>query len=65
LRDEQPELVGELHRRATEWFEQNGERAEAIRHAMAARTSREPRTSSSWRCRTQAESDGGDPPPMA
>jgi LuxR family maltose regulon positive regulatory protein len=37
LRDEQPELVGELHRRATEWFEQNGERAEAIRHAMAAK----------------------------
>jgi LuxR family transcriptional regulator, maltose regulon positive regulatory protein len=37
LRDEQPELVDELHRRATEWFEQNGERAEAIRHAMAAK----------------------------
>jgi LuxR family maltose regulon positive regulatory protein len=57
LRDEQPELVGELHRRATEWFEQNGERAEAIRHAWQPRTSREPRTSSSWRFRTQPESD--------
>ena len=37
LRDEQPELVGELHRRATEWFEQHGERAEAIGHAMAGK----------------------------
>ncbi len=37
LRDERPEHVGVLHRRATEWFEQNGERAEAIRHAMAGK----------------------------
>ena len=37
LRDERPEHVAELHRRATEWYEQNGERAEAIRHAMAGR----------------------------
>ena len=36
LLDEQPELVPELHRRASEWYERNGERAEAIRHAMAA-----------------------------
>lgn len=37
LRDERPEHVAELHRRATEWFEQYGERAEAIRHAMAGK----------------------------
>jgi LuxR family maltose regulon positive regulatory protein len=37
LRDERPEHVAELHRRATEWFEQDGERAEAIRHAMASK----------------------------
>ena len=35
LRDERPERVPELHRRATEWYEQQGEPAEAIRHAMA------------------------------
>ncbi len=35
LRDERPERVAGLHRRATEWYEQNGERAEAIRHALA------------------------------
>ena len=34
LRDERPEQVAKLHQRATEWYEQNGERAEAIRHAM-------------------------------
>ena len=28
-------MSGELHRRASEWYEQNGERSEAIRHAMA------------------------------
>jgi LuxR family maltose regulon positive regulatory protein len=37
LRDEQPEHVAELHRRATEWYEQQGERAEAINHAMAGK----------------------------
>ena len=37
LRDERPEQVAELHRRATEWYEHNGERAEAIRHAMAGK----------------------------
>ena len=35
LRDERPERVAELHRRAAEWFEQTGERGEAIRHAIA------------------------------
>ena len=35
LLDEQPDRVPELHRRASEWYEQNGERSEAIRHAMA------------------------------
>ena len=37
LRDERPERVAGLHRRATEWFEQVGERAEAIGHAMAGK----------------------------
>ena len=34
LVDEQPELVKGLHQRATEWYERNGERPEAIRHAL-------------------------------
>jgi len=33
--DEQPDRVPGLHRRASEWYEQNGERSEAIRHALA------------------------------
>jgi LuxR family maltose regulon positive regulatory protein len=37
LLDERPEHVADLHRRATEWYEGNGERAEAIRHAMAGK----------------------------
>jgi LuxR family transcriptional regulator, maltose regulon positive regulatory protein len=37
LRDERPEHVPELHRRAAEWYEDAGERAEAIRHAMAGK----------------------------
>src|SRR6476646_3858648 len=36
LRDEQPDDVPELHRRASVWHEQNGEPSEAIRHALAA-----------------------------
>jgi LuxR family maltose regulon positive regulatory protein len=36
LRDEQPDDVPELHRRASGWHEQNGEPSEAIRHALAA-----------------------------
>ncbi|MGZ4453780.1 MAG: LuxR C-terminal-related transcriptional regulator [Nocardioides sp.] len=33
LLDEQPAGVAELHRRASEWYEQHGGRPEAIRHA--------------------------------
>jgi LuxR family maltose regulon positive regulatory protein len=36
LLDEQPEKVPELHRRASAWYERNGELSEAIRHALAA-----------------------------
>ena len=36
LRDEQPDEVPDLHRRASGWYEQNDEPAEAIRHALAA-----------------------------
>jgi len=35
LLDEQPELAPELHRRACEWYEEHGDRFEAIGHAMA------------------------------
>ena len=36
LLDEQPDRVPDLHRRASAWYEQNGEPSEAIRHALAA-----------------------------
>ncbi len=36
LQDERPDVVHELHRRASEWYEQHDERSEAIRHAVAA-----------------------------
>jgi LuxR family transcriptional regulator, maltose regulon positive regulatory protein len=36
LLDEQPADVPGLHRRASAWYEQNGEPSEAIRHALAA-----------------------------
>ena len=36
LMDEQPDLVPDLHRRASAWYEQHGEPPEAIRHALAA-----------------------------
>jgi LuxR family maltose regulon positive regulatory protein len=36
LLDEQPDRVPDLHRRASAWFERNGEPSEAIRHALAA-----------------------------
>ena len=36
LLDEQPDLVPALHRRASDWYEANGERAVAIDHALAA-----------------------------
>jgi len=35
LLDEHPARVPELHRRASDWYERSGERAEAIRHAIA------------------------------
>jgi LuxR family maltose regulon positive regulatory protein len=34
---EQPELVPDLHRRASEWYEHNGSMENAIRHSLAAR----------------------------
>src|SRR3954471_5430471 len=36
LLDEQPDRVRELHLRASDWYERNGERSEAIHHALAA-----------------------------
>jgi LuxR family maltose regulon positive regulatory protein len=36
LKEEQPDRVLTLHRRASEWYEQNGSPADAIRHALAA-----------------------------
>jgi len=36
LLDERSDLVPDLHRRASDWYEQNGERSEAIRHSLAA-----------------------------
>jgi LuxR family maltose regulon positive regulatory protein len=36
LMDEEPDLVPDLHRRASAWYEQHGEPSEAIRHALAA-----------------------------
>ena len=37
LLDEQPDQVPDLHRRASAWYEQNGERSEAIDHALAGK----------------------------
>ena len=37
LLDEQPGQVPDLHRRASAWYQQNGEPSEAISHALAAR----------------------------
>jgi len=36
LMTEQPDQVPALHRRASEWYEQNGSAADAIHHALAA-----------------------------
>ena len=36
LREEQPDQVATLHRRASKWYEQHGSAADAIRHALAA-----------------------------
>ena len=33
----QPEQVSSLHQRASAWFERNGLRSDAIRHALAAK----------------------------
>ncbi len=35
LQDEQPGAVAGLHRRASEWYERNGEESEAVHHALA------------------------------
>jgi LuxR family maltose regulon positive regulatory protein len=35
LTDQQPGLVPDLHRRASDWYARNGERSDAIRHALA------------------------------
>jgi len=37
LLDEQPDQVPDLHRRASQWYEENGEPAVAIDHALAAK----------------------------
>ena len=37
LREAQPDRVSTLHRRASEWYEQNGQPSDAIRHALAAK----------------------------
>ncbi len=36
LLDEQPERIADLHGRASQWYEQNGEPFPAVRHALAA-----------------------------
>ena len=36
LLDERPADIPDLHRRASDWFEAEGERPEAVRHALAA-----------------------------
>jgi LuxR family maltose regulon positive regulatory protein len=36
LMDEHPDAISDRHRRASRWYEQNGEGSEAIRHALAA-----------------------------
>jgi LuxR family maltose regulon positive regulatory protein len=36
LLDEQPGDLHELHHRASDWWEQSGDRSEAVRHALAA-----------------------------
>jgi LuxR family maltose regulon positive regulatory protein len=34
LREQRPDSVAGLHRRAADWYERNGERAEAVHHAL-------------------------------
>ena len=37
LKEEQPDQVSALHQRASEWYEQHGSAADAIRHVLAAK----------------------------
>ena len=37
LLEEQPDHLPALHRRASEWYEENGSRSDAIRHALCAK----------------------------
>jgi len=37
LLEKHPDLVSDLHRRASEWYEQNAQPAEAVRHALTAK----------------------------
>ena len=37
LMEAQPDQVASLHQRASAWYEQNGQRSDAIRHALAAK----------------------------
>ena len=37
LKANQPDQVAVLHRRASDWYDQNGSTADAVRHALAAR----------------------------
>ena len=37
LLEEQPDQLPALHRRASEWYEENGSRSDAIRHALCAK----------------------------
>jgi LuxR family maltose regulon positive regulatory protein len=36
LQEQRPDQVAELHRRASDWYERNGEATEAIEHSLAA-----------------------------
>ena len=36
LSDERPDEVTDLHRRASQWYDQNGQPSPAVRHALAA-----------------------------
>jgi LuxR family transcriptional regulator, maltose regulon positive regulatory protein len=44
-----PESAGELHLRASGWYEGNGHLAEAIEHALAAPEHATPATKAPWR----------------
>jgi LuxR family maltose regulon positive regulatory protein len=57
LLDEQPDDIRELHRRASAWYELNGEPSEAIRHALAAEDSSGRPAWSNWRSQYSAEID--------